>query len=71
MYPHKVKVVGEEEIMEAIERQDPDVVFLHKVGPEGATSKPVVTKSSLVPPIHSSITSTTIPSANQRQTGFC
>ena len=39
VYPHKVKVVGEEEIMEAIERQDPDVVFLHKVGPEGGNFK--------------------------------
>ena len=39
VYPYKVKVVSEEQIMEAIERQDPDVVFLHKVGPEGGNFK--------------------------------
>ncbi len=35
VYPYKFKFVEREEIAEAIERQDPDVVFLHKVGPEG------------------------------------
>lgn len=35
VYPYKFKIVEREEIAEAIERQDPDVVFLHKVGPEG------------------------------------
>ena len=39
VYPYKVKIVSEEEITEAIERQDPDVVFLHKVGPEGGNFK--------------------------------
>jgi hypothetical protein len=34
VYPHKVEIVTREEISEAIERKDPDVVFLHKVGPE-------------------------------------
>lgn len=33
VYRHKFKIVSEEEIEEAIERMDPDVVFLHKVGP--------------------------------------
>lgn len=35
VYPYKFRIVDREEIAEAIERQDPDVVFLHKVGPEG------------------------------------
>jgi hypothetical protein len=34
VYPHKVEIVTREEISEAIERKDPEVVFLHKVGPE-------------------------------------
>lgn len=34
VYPHKVEIVTREEISEAIERQDPEVVFFHKVGPE-------------------------------------
>ncbi len=39
VYPHDVKIVTREEVMEAIERKDPDVVFLHKVGPEGTKYK--------------------------------
>lgn len=39
VYPYKVRIVDEDEIMEAIERKDPEVVFLHKVGPEGANYK--------------------------------
>ncbi len=39
VYPYKVKIATEDEITEAIERQDPDVVFLHKVGPEGGNFK--------------------------------
>jgi hypothetical protein len=39
VYPYNVRIVDEDEIMEAIERQDPDVVFLHKVGPEGGNFK--------------------------------
>lgn len=39
VYPYKVKIVDEKEIAEAIERQDADVVFLHKVGPEGGNFK--------------------------------
>ena len=35
VYPFDVKFVSRDEIMEAIERKDPDVVFLHKVGPQG------------------------------------
>lgn len=34
VYPYKFKFATEDEIAEAIERQDPDVAFLHKVGPE-------------------------------------
>lgn len=34
VYPFEVKLVTREEIAEAIARQDPEVVFLHKVGPE-------------------------------------
>lgn len=39
VYPHDVKIVSSDEVMEAIERKDPDVVFLHKVGPEGTRYK--------------------------------
>lgn len=35
VYPYKVKIVTPEEIKDAIMREDTDVVFLHKVGPEG------------------------------------
>jgi hypothetical protein len=35
VYPFKFKVVTTEDIEQAIREQDADVVFLHKVGPEG------------------------------------
>jgi len=35
IYPYKFRIVTEDEIEEAIRNRDPDVVFLHKVGPEG------------------------------------
>ncbi len=35
VYPYDFEIVSKEEITEAIARKDPDVVFLHKVGPEG------------------------------------
>jgi hypothetical protein len=35
VYSHRVKIVTREEIQEAIENKNDDVVFLHKVGPEG------------------------------------
>jgi hypothetical protein len=35
VYPYKFKIATREEIAEAIDNRDPDVVFLHKVGPEG------------------------------------
>jgi hypothetical protein len=35
VYPYKFKIATREEIAEAIDERDPDVVFLHKVGPEG------------------------------------
>ena len=35
IYPYKFKLVTAEDIEQAIKDQDPDVVFLHKVGPEG------------------------------------
>ena len=35
IYPYKVKFVTREEIEEAITNHDEDVVFLHKVGPQG------------------------------------
>jgi hypothetical protein len=38
-YPFRVKIVDREEVEEAINRSDPDVVFLHKVGPEGTRLK--------------------------------
>jgi hypothetical protein len=35
VYPYKFKIATREEIAAAIDERDPDVVFLHKVGPEG------------------------------------
>lgn len=35
VYPYKVRIVTKEEIEKAIEDKDDNVVFLHKVGPEG------------------------------------
>jgi hypothetical protein len=35
VYPYKFKLVTTEDIEQAIRDRDPDVVFLHKVGPEG------------------------------------
>jgi hypothetical protein len=35
VYPYKFKIATKEEIELAIEERNPDVVFLHKVGPEG------------------------------------
>ena len=35
VYPEKFKIVTKEDIEEAINNRDPNVVFLHKVGPEG------------------------------------
>ncbi|MFO7655505.1 MAG: hypothetical protein R6W78_00395 [Bacteroidales bacterium] len=35
IYPYKIKIVTKEEIEQAIEERDDNVVFLHKVGPEG------------------------------------
>ena len=34
-YPYKFRIVTKEDITEAIKNRDEDVVFLHKVGPEG------------------------------------
>jgi len=35
VYPHKFRIATKEEITEAIKSRDENVVFLHKVGPEG------------------------------------
>ncbi len=35
VYPHKIKMATRDEIREAVQNKDEDVVFLHKVGPEG------------------------------------
>jgi hypothetical protein len=34
-YPYKVRIAGEEEIMNAIEAKEKDVLIVHKVGPDG------------------------------------
>lgn len=39
VYPHKVKMATRDEIRDAVIRKDEDVVFLHKVGPEGTRLK--------------------------------
>jgi hypothetical protein len=35
VYPYKFQIVTMDDIEEAIKDRDPDIVFLHKVGPEG------------------------------------
>jgi hypothetical protein len=35
VYPYKFKIVSMEEIEQSIKDRDPNIVFLHKVGPEG------------------------------------
>ena len=35
IYPYKFKIVTKEEIEEAIKNREGNIVFLHKVGPEG------------------------------------
>jgi len=35
IYPYPFKIATKEEIEQAIEERNPDIVFLHKVGPEG------------------------------------
>jgi hypothetical protein len=35
IYPYKFRIVTRDEIEQAIKDRDPDVVFLHKVGPDG------------------------------------
>lgn len=39
IYPYKFRIVTREDVQKAIEDRDPDVVFLHKVGPEGTRLK--------------------------------
>ncbi len=39
IYPYKFKIVTREEINQAIEDSNEDIVFLHKVGPEGKRSE--------------------------------
>jgi hypothetical protein len=38
VYPHKVKLVSEDEVVAAIQEKAPNTIIVHKVGPEG-TSK--------------------------------
>ena len=39
VYPHEIKMVSRDDIREAVINKDEDVVFLHKVGPEGTRMK--------------------------------
>jgi len=39
VYPHEIKMVTRDDIREAVISKDEDVVFLHKVGPEGTRMK--------------------------------
>jgi len=39
IYPYKVQIVTQKEVESAIERKDKNVVFMHKVGPEGTKYK--------------------------------
>ncbi len=38
-YPHKVKIVTEKEVSQAIKDKNPNIVYIHKVGPEGTRHK--------------------------------
>lgn len=38
-YPYDVKIVSQEEVESALKQKDPNVVILHKVGPEGTKYK--------------------------------
>ena len=44
IYPHPVKFVTQEDVEEAVAKKDNNVVFLHKVGPEGTRTKARVFK---------------------------
>ena len=39
LYPYDVKLVTQEEVEQALKRKDPNIVILHKVGPEGTKYK--------------------------------
>lgn len=39
LYPYHVEIVTQEQVAKAIQDKDPDVVYLHKVGPEGTKYK--------------------------------
>ncbi len=39
LYPYHVEIVTQDQVAKAIEDKDPDVVYLHKVGPEGTKYK--------------------------------
>lgn len=39
VYPYKFKIVSREDIKQAIDNKDENVVFVHKVGPEGSKRK--------------------------------
>ncbi len=39
IYPHKVELVTKDKIEEAIDNHDKNIVFVHKVGPEGSKRK--------------------------------
>ncbi len=39
VYPYKVKIVSREDIKKAIDNHDKNIVFVHKVGPEGSKRK--------------------------------
>ena len=41
IYPYKFKITTREEVEAAIDRKDPNVVLLHKVGPEGTRKRDV------------------------------
>ena len=44
IYPHKVKFVTQEDVEEAVAQKDNNIVFLHKVGPEGTRTRARVYK---------------------------
>ncbi len=41
IYPYKFKITTREDVEEAIDRKDTNVVLLHKVGPEGTRKRDV------------------------------
>jgi len=70
VYPYSFRIATEEEIEQAIEESNPDIVFLHKVGPEGTKLNARCYKVIIAPLMPTSIILITIMSAIKNPDGF-